>query len=112
MGYVLVDAEALEKARNNYNEDVQRFAPSDECLSALRAMHEALAPVVPELPEGCVVMQATPFRVAVRDERRVVHSCMSGGIHNSHAGTGVQTPTDVATYLLARFQAMQGGDND
>lgn len=105
---VLVDADELNGVREGLF--AKALKTTDPLLKQrLFAEHERLTPAVPELPEGCAVMESTPFRVSVRDERRVVHSCMIGGIHNSHAGVGVQTQIDVATYLLARFQALQGG---
>ena len=98
---VLVDAEALEACR--------AMLDDDRTLAGLYQVPvEALAPVVPELPEGCSTVS--------EDERGIVVLWHDGNEYwagNGEIGTcdydryGI--PNDAATYLLARWQSLQGG---
>jgi hypothetical protein len=115
MAYVLVDAAGCDELREAL------FAMGLKTTDPLMKQRffeqsEKLAPVVPELPEGATCFQSDVYTVAVSWREPCGDYCVASidayGL-SSHVVGGAsvtcQIPHDVATYLLARWQSLQGG---
>jgi hypothetical protein len=116
MAYVLVDADALARVRHDYKQMSTQTAIGDYAKQVLREVYEQLAPIVPELPEGATCFQSDVYTVAVSWREPCGDYCVASidvcGL-SSHvvggASVACQIPNDVAAYLLARWQSLQGG---
>ncbi len=117
---VVVDAEALKKAIE-WTGQAALDSCDDEDADELYELTEALAPIVPTLPEGWAEVTAWKGRICVGfdggsavNRAHIWESGMSAEITyaDGRAAESSVIHPKIATYLLARFQALQGGDNE
>jgi hypothetical protein len=91
MAYVLVEAAEFERARSRLKDELQ----------------DDIEPVVPELPEGADLHETNDIIYVIWTDDHT-YGVDELGLHCCTCPDGPM-PHDVATYLLARWQSLQGG---
>jgi hypothetical protein len=107
MAYVLVDAAGCDELREAL------FAMGLKTTDPLMKQRffeqsEKLAPVVPELPEGCRETERSGLALRV-SRGGTTYGISSHGVWNARMGVGHWTPLDISLYLMAHWQSLQGG---